>query len=193
LSSLEVPKLLEMPGLIYPVLTGMNEYKIFVIEGGRGSGKTQSIARIILYLCEVRCVRVICGREIQDSIEDSVFTVFSDLIDNYLLDFEVKKVGIRHRVTGSEIKFKGFREHGSVNIKGLEGADLVWVDESQSLSKVTLDVLMPTVRKDTSKLIFTMNRFTRDDAVMEYVGRDDCLHIRCNYYDNPNLLNLKIQ
>lgn len=183
--SLEVPKLLEMPGLMYPVLTEMNNYKFFVIEGGRGSGKTQSIARIILYLCETRRVRVFCGREVQDSIEDSVHAVFSDLIRNNNLAFDVKKVGISHLVTGSNIVFKGFREQGSDNIKGSEGVDVIWVDEAQSVSKVTLDKLIPTIRKNTSKIIFTMNRHTRDDAVIGLVGRDDVMHVRCNYYDNP--------
>lgn len=182
---LELPTILNIPPKLHPLITEFNNYKYFVIEGGRGSSKTQSIARLLLYIAEKRKVRIFCGREVQNTIEESVFTVLSDLIRDYTLAFDVKKVGITHLVTGSEFKFKGFREQGSVNIKGVEGASIVWVDEAQSVAKSTLDILIPTIRTENSKLIFTLNRFMRDDAVMELVGRPDCLHIKINYFDNP--------
>lgn len=182
---IELPTILNIPPKLHPLITDFNKYKYFVIEGGRGSAKTQSVARLLLYIAEKRKVRIFCGREVQNTIEESVFTVLSDLIRDYTLAFDVKKVGITHLVTGSEFKFKGFREQGSVNIKGVEGASIVWVDEAQSVTKPTLDILIPTIRTENSKLIFTLNRFMRDDAVMEVVGRPDCLHIKINYFDNP--------
>lgn len=183
---LELPEILNIPPKLYPLITDFNDYKYFVIEGGRGSSKTQTVARLLLYIAEKRKARMFCGREVQNTIEESVYTVLADLISGYKLAFDVKKTaGIRHLITDSEFKFKGFREQGAVNIKGVEGADIIWVDEAQSMTKPTLDVLIPTVRKNNSKIIFTMNRYLRSDAVMDLVGRPDCLHIKINYFENP--------
>ena len=186
LHNIELPKLLNMPPKMLPIITDFNKYKFFVIKGGRGSGKTQSVGRLISYLTDTRRLRVICGREIQDSVDESVYTVFTDLIENYSLSHKPMASEIRHD-NGSTIKFKGFRERGAINVKGMEGVDIVWIDEAQSISKMTLDYLVPTiVRKDTAKIFFTMNPLMRDDAVLEYfVGREDTLVIDMNYYDNP--------
>jgi len=182
----DLPEILKIPPKLLPILTEFNKYKYFVIEGGRGSAKTQSIARILTFIAEVRKVRIFCGREIQATIEESVYTVLLDLISNYDLAFTSTKKTITHLQSESTFKFKGFREQGAINIKGVEGADIIWVDEAQSLTKTTLDILIPTIRKQNSKVIFTMNRFMRDDAVIqELVGRDDCLHIKINYFENP--------
>ncbi len=190
---LEVPAILNIPEKLWPLLTDLSKYNYIIIEGGRGSAKTQSVARVLLYVGEKRKVRIVCGREIQDTIDESVFTVLTDLIKDYKLAYDPKKVGIKHYISKSEFKFKGFREEGAVNIKGMEGADIVWVDEAQTVTKPTLDILIPTVRKNRSKLIFTMNRYMRNDAVIEELaGRPDCLHIIINYIDNPHC-SLKIK
>ena len=190
----QLPEILLLPDKLLPLITEFNNYKFFVVEGGRGSGKTQSIARLILFLADQKTCRVICGREIQATLDDSVHATFSDLIRDYHLAFDVLKNGITHKRTESSIKFKGFRDQGSVNIKGLEGVDVVWVDEAQSVSKQTLDMLIPTIRKEECKIIFTLNRHTHDDPVMSYVNRDDCLHIKINYFENqycPNTLKIE--
>lgn len=185
---IEVPELLSLPRKLMPMVVGFNDYKYFLIEGGRGSGKTHGAARIVMAVADARSCRVVCGRETQNTIRDSVYTVFSDLIRDYeLTQYQVLGDEIRHRVNGSTFRFKGFREQGSVNLKGMEGIDIVWVDEAQAVTKHTLKELIPTIRKNTSKLIFTMNRHTREDAVVEFLsGRPDCLHIKINYDDNPH-------
>jgi phage terminase large subunit len=72
-----------------------------------------------------------------------------------------------------------------VNIKGLEGVDVLWVDEAQTITKETLDIIIPTMREQNCVVIFTMNRFLRGDPVYEFcVGRKDCLHIKINYDEN---------
>lgn len=182
----EIPEILNIPPKLFPILADFNKYKIFVIEGGRGSAKTQSIARILLYIAQERVVRIFCGREIQSTIEESVHAVLADLVKNHSLAYKVQKNYIQCYTTGSTFKFKGFREQGSVNLKGIEGADIVWVDEAQALTKPTLDVLLPTLRKDNCKYIFTLNRMFRDDAVMDLTTRDDCLHIHIDYFENPH-------
>jgi hypothetical protein len=181
------PELLTIPPKLQSLFTQFNDYKIFVIEGGRGSAKTHSIGRLLMYIAQERVVRVFCGREIQSTIEESVYTLFLDLIIKYQLAYRPTKAQIRHLGSGSTFRFKGFREQGSINIKGVEGADIVWIDEAQAITQPTLDVLIPTLRKDTPvKFIFTMNRLHRDDPVMELTKRADCLHIHIDYWENPH-------
>lgn len=181
------PELMCIPPKVQKLFHLFNQYKIIIIEGGRGSAKSHSIARILLYIMQERTVRLVCGREIQATIEESVYALFCDLISKYALAYRVLKNRIRHLVSGSVSSFKGFRERGAVNVKGIEGADIVWVDEAQALTKPTIDVLLPTLRKQDSpvKFIFTLNRLLREDAVMELADRDDCLVIHIDYFENP--------
>ncbi len=181
-----LPEILNIPPKLIPFILNFNNYSYFLLEGGRASGKTQSTARLLLYIMEMRHVRICCGREIQNSIEESVKTVFLDLIEKYNLDYDIKRDNLTNKKTGSKVFFKGFRERGSVNIKGLEGIDILWIDEAQSITKTTLDIIVPTIRKKNSVIIFTMNRYTRFDAVYNFcAGRKDCLHINICYFDNP--------
>lgn len=184
--SIKLPEILNIPPKLLPLLTKLGEYRFFLAEGGRGSAKTQSVARIVLYLCSQRKMRVVCGRETQNTIEESVYKVLADLIDKYNLDFKVLKNTIRCPSTDSEIIFKGFKEQGRANIKGMEGVDLLWIDEAEAISKNTLDIVIPTVRKPNSKIIFTMNRFVRDDPVYMFcTERENSLNIHIDYFENP--------
>lgn len=181
-----VPEALNIPPKLEAVIDNLSNYRYFLIEGGRGGGKTQGIARLISYICEKRRVRVVCGRETQNTIEESVYTVLSDIISQYDLNFSVLKDKISHRTTDSSIKFKGFREQGAVNIKGLEGVDILWVDEAQAITANTLKIILPTIRKQNSIVIWTMNRYLKSDPVFKAMkDREDCLHIHIDYDDNP--------
>lgn len=183
---LDGPELLSIPPKLLKLFTLFNKYKIIILEGGRGSAKSHSIARILLYIMQMRIVRIVCGREVQATIEESVYTLFTDFISKYSLAYRVIKTKIRCLTSGSTVGFKGFRERGAINIKGIEGADIVWVDEAQALTKPTLDAMLPTLRKDTPvKFIFTLNRLLREDAVMELAKREDCLVIHIDYFENP--------
>lgn len=192
---LELPPILNIPPKLYPLITEFEKYKYFVIDGGRGSGKSQSVCRFLLSIADMAGRRIVCGRETQNTIEESVYTILKDVIFGNDLYFEVQKNRIIHKENKAEFLFKGFREQGLVAIKGLEGTDILYVDEAQSITKPTLDVIIPTIRKDTSKIIFTMNRYLRNDAVFEQlVGRKDCLHININYDENPHCpLTLKAE
>ena len=186
MKSLKLPEILNIPPKLFPFIYDFNKYCYFLLEGGRASGKTQSVARFLLYIMEVRHVRICCGREIQNSINESVRTVFLDLIEKYKLNYEITRDYLINKQTRSKMFFKGFREQGRVNIKGLEGVDILWIDEAQSIAKTTLDVIVPTIRKKNSVIIFTMNRYTRFDSVYNFCSkRSDCLHININYFDNP--------
>lgn len=183
----KLPEILRLPPKLMPIIAELNNYRYFLIEGGRGSGKTHAVARFICYLGEHYKLRVVCGREVQNKIEESVHAVLKDLVTRYNLAYRVLESEIRHLTSGSEIGFRGFKDvGGKTNVRGMEGVDIIWPDEAQQLSKRTLDDMIPTVRKDNAKFFFTMNRFMRDDPVYEFcVGRPDCLHIKINYFDNP--------
>lgn len=182
----ELPEILNLPPKLLPFVTNLGKYRYYLAEGGRGSGKSQAFGRIILYICEKRKVRVCCGRETQNSIEESVYRLMVDLIKRYELNFDITASKIIHRLTGSEIIFKGFREQGVENTKGMEGFDIVWVDEAQTLTKRTIDVVIPTIRKENSVIWFSMNRFIRSDPAYEFCqNRPNCLHIHIDYFDNP--------
>lgn len=169
-----------------PIITEFNNYRYFLIEGGRGGGKSQAIGRLLLYLAEKKNLRIVCGREIQKSIAESVYSLLADLVLKFKLYFEVQANKISHKGTGTDINFRGFREQGAFNIQGMEGIDIVWIDESQAITKETLDVLIPTIRKDNAKIFFTMNRHVHNDPVYSaFIGRKDCLHININFNDNP--------
>lgn len=183
---IRLPQILNIPPKLYPLIFDFNKYPLFYIEGGRGSAKTQSVGRVILWICEQRKVRVCCGRVIKDSVKESVQTLFKELIEEYNLDFEVTESRIVHRKTGSVIFFKGFREQEIVNAKGLQGVDILWIDEAETVTKRSVDVIVPTIRKPNSVIIFTMNRYVKSDAVHEYCTKhSNCLHIHINYFENP--------
>ncbi len=186
MSSLVLPKILDIPDKLEPITTELDNYRYFLIEGGRGGGKSQSVARLFLYLTEKHNVRVICGREVQNSISESVYSLMVDLIHQYHLGFTIQATKIISNITKSEINFRGFREQGRFSIQGIEGVTLFWIDEAQAITKQTLDVLIPTIRKDKAKIFFTMNRHIRADPVFsKFAKRDDCLHIHINYNENP--------
>lgn len=185
-SACVLPAMLNLPPKILPVLFNLNKYSLFLIEGGRGSGKTHSIGRIILYVGEKRKVRVCVGRVIKDSVKQSVLELFKNLIEQYNLDWDISENQIVHRKTGSVIFFKGFREQEIVNIKGLEGVDILWIDEAETVTKRAVDVIVPTIRKPNSIIIFTMNRYVKSDAVYQYcTSRSNCFHVHINYFENP--------
>lgn len=183
---LELPEILNIPEKLLPFILELGKYRYYLAEGGRGSGKSQAFARIILYIAEKKKVRICCGRETQNSIEESVYRLLVDLIKRYELNFSITNSKITHNETGSEIIFRGFREQGVENTKGMEGFDIVWVDEAQTLSKRTIDVVVPTIRKPNSVIWFTMNRFVRNDPAYEFcMSRNNCLHVHIDYFDNP--------
>jgi phage terminase large subunit len=117
MSALTVPDFLMIPPKLIPIINEFNNYRYFLLEGGRGGGKTQAVARLLLYLAENKELRIVCGREVQNTIEESVYTVFRDLIHKYELNFNVLSTRIDHKRLQTTIKFKGFREQGLVNIK----------------------------------------------------------------------------
>lgn len=146
-----------------------SDLRHIVLYGGRASGKSTSVALSLLILGMNKKLRILCTREVQNSIADSVHKLLSDLIFKYKLNtWEVQKDIIRNKQTGSEIFFKGLHNN-SQSIKSIEGIDIVWVEEAQSVSADSINTLVPTIRKAGSRLIWTFNRLTENDPVWELI------------------------
>lgn len=146
------------------------EWRYIIFYGGRGSLKSHSVARSLLIRGRQSKLRILCTRELQKSIKDSVHKLLSDLINEYeFTDYEVLKDTITNTVTGTEILFTGIRNNTN-EIKSMEGIDICWVEEAQSITEASLDILTPTIRKEGSQIIFTFNRLTELDPVyVKYV------------------------
>jgi phage terminase large subunit len=139
--------------------------RYLAIHGGRGGGKSRSIATALVLRAARSPLRILCAREIQKSIKDSV---------KRLLDDEIERCGLRSFFvsTDTEIRgangalflFAGLRSNVD-SIKSLEGVDVAWVEEAQSVSQSSLDVLIPTIRKPNSQIIFSWNPSQSTDPV----------------------------
>ena len=172
----------------YEPLLHPKSYK--VLYGGRGGGKSWAVARVLLGVAYAKPLRVLCCREIQESIAESVKKLLDDEISRLGLGwfYRSTKTAI-YGLNGTEIIFGGLR-YNYESIKSMEGIDLVWVEEAQTISRESLDTLVPTIRKTGSEIWFTLNPRKKDDPVYaDYVltDRPDTVKIRVNYYDNPNL------
>jgi PBSX family phage terminase large subunit len=154
------------------------------VYGGRFSLKSHTVARFLLIRARERKTRVACFREFQSSIAESSHQLLADLINLYgLKDFEVTNNSIINKYNGSDFIFKGLYLNEQ-SIKSIEGIDLAWVEEAQTVSKKSLEILTPTIRKEKSKIIYTYNRLLEDDPVHQRLiieGRPDTLIINVNY------------
>lgn len=154
------------------------------IYGGRYSLKSHTVARALLIIARQRKTRVACFREFQNSIADSSHQLLSDLIKQYeLADFKVTEKGIINTINGSDFLFKGLH-HNEQSVKSTEGIDIAWIEEAQTVSNSSIEVLTPTVRKPGSKLIYTYNRLLEEDPVHKRLvleGRPNTLIINVNY------------
>lgn len=158
------------------------------VHGGRGSGKSHFCAEYVIAKA-IAGARIACIREVQNSIKDSVKQLITDKILGHGLEgaFEILEQEIRGP-RGSLIVFKGMQSYNAANIKSLEGFDLAWVEEAQTLSQHSLDLLRPTFRKEGSQLLFAWNPRYKTDAVDKFFrsgSRDDMICVQANWNDNP--------
>lgn len=147
------------------------QWRNLLYYGGRGSTKSHSVARALILRARKEQKRILCTREFQNSIDDSSMQLLKDIIELYgFNDFAYTNTSIINKMTGSNFIFKGLRKGTSQSVKSLEGVDIAWVEEAQTITEDSLEVLAPTVRKKGSQLIFTFNRFTELDPVyVKYV------------------------
>lgn len=140
-------------------------YRNIVYYGGRSGGKSRAVAESLIIRGQTETLRILCTREVQNTIRDSVHKLLKDLIEKYdITDYTVYKDSIVNERTGTEFIFRGLK-HNINEIKSTEGIDICWVEEAQSISEDSLKVLTPTIRKPGSQIIFTFNRFNELDPV----------------------------
>lgn len=157
--------------------------------GGRGGAKSHFFAEQVIIACLTKTVRVVCIREIQNTIKDSVKQLLADKIAKFGLQhqFNVLDTEIRGP-NNSFIVFKGMQSYNAMNIKSLEGFDIAWVEEAQTLSQNSLDLLRPTIRKDGSEIWFSWNPQYKTDPVDKFFRKNpppDAISVSVNWPDNP--------
>ena len=172
---------------IIPKLNVLREHhRFYLIHGGRGSGKSTSVAKLLLQKMTDNPHTLLCTREIQNSLAESSYQMLVDMIEyQQLKGWTVQKERIFHE-NGSKIIFHGLRDKTAANsLKSVVNISLVWVEEAQALSKESLSLLLPTIRVDGAEFYFTYNPETPDDAVETIKTRKDVLDVEVNFYDNP--------
>lgn len=161
-------------------------------HGGRGSGKSHFFAEMLIeeHIMDPNR-RTVCVREVQKSLAQSVKRLLEDKIKKLGVEsaFVIQESMIKSAHGSGIIIFQGMQNHTSDSIKSLEGYDCAWVEEAQSLSQRSLDLLRPTIRKEGSQLWFTWNPSAATDPVDALLRGDkpppDATVVEVNYQDNP--------
>lgn len=165
-----------------------------VLYGGRGGGKSWAIAVILLTIGMNRPIRVLCARELQVSIADSVHKLLSDIVTKHegmaaFYDIQNKFIYGRN---GTEFAFKGLK-HNANEIKSYEGVDYCWVEEAQAVSDKSWEILIPTVRKDNSEIWICFNpKNATDPTWQRFVLKqdEDVILRKVSWQDNPFFPNV---
>lgn len=158
--------------------------------GGRGSGKSWFFAEWIIERCVMQKTDIVCVREVQKSLKQSVKKLIENKIEElgigHLFEIQTAEIKCPH---GGVIIFAGMQNHTADSIKSLEGFDIAWVEEAQSISQFSLDLLRPTIRKPGSQMLFSWNpRFDTDPIEGLLRGPNappDSIVVEVNYLDNP--------
>lgn len=158
--------------------------------GGRGSGKSHHFAEALIERSVMQKTDAVCVREIQQTLAQSVKKLLEVKIQQLGVSdqFDVRLTEIRS-AKGGLIIFQGMQNHTADSIKSLEGYDIAWVEEAQSLSQRSLDLLRPTIRKPGSELWFSWNPNFETDPVDALLRGEnpppDAVVVKANYRDNP--------
>ena len=159
-----------------------------IARGGRGSGKSHSIARILVARGYQRRQRWLCCREVQKSIKESSLRLIADQIEMMGLAgaFDVQRDVIRGP-HGTEFLFAGLQDHTVDSIKSYEGLDGAWVEEAHTVTERSANILIPTVRGAGSEIFWSYNPTNEDDYIHEVAERPDkdVLVVDINWRDNP--------
>lgn len=168
------------------VLFEKSRYK--VLYGGRGGAKSWGVARALLILAAKDPLRILCAREFQTSLKDSVHKLLCDQIQALGLEtfYDVTQATIRAK-NGSEFNFVGLKNNVA-NVKSYEGVDICWVEEAQTVSRSSWNTLIPTIRKEGSEIWITFNpELETDETYQRFVvhAPDNAIVRKINWNDNP--------
>jgi phage terminase large subunit len=161
-------------------------YKVYY--GGRGGAKSHNIARTLIVKGMEKPLRIVCAREIQKSIKDSVHRLLADLIRQYNLTsfYEIQETIIKGK-NGTEFIFRGLK-HNTTDLKSLEGADICWIEEAENVSHNSYELLIPTIRKDGSEIWVSFNpKNPNDPTYVRFIKNadQDTLVKKVSWRDNP--------
>ena len=186
---------IEYPGILHKLNPALYSKRHKIAWGGRGSGKSQTFATWAA-LVAMQGRKVLCAREFQNSTADSVYSLIIEMIYRYKLNgFDIQATEINH-VSGGEIKFKGLARNPH-SIKSMHGFNVVWVEEAQIISELSLELLLPTIRESKSEIWMTANPQSSEDAFSRrfvtpferdmnagIYEDDDYTVVKINYSDN---------
>lgn len=178
---------IKTPRWVLPIITSEHRYK--GAKGGRASGKSHFFAEAIIerHIQDANS-RTVCIREVQRSLKFSAKQLLEDKIKALNVEhmFEVMGTEIHNKQGRGIIIFQGMQDHTAESIKSLEGFDIAWCEEAQSLSKRSIELLDPTLRKDGSELWFSWNPRNETDAVEQlFTNNKQAKVVHVNYLDNP--------
>lgn len=163
--------------------------RLKVVWGGRGGGKSQNIARILLIMGMQQKLRVLCTREIQKSIKESVHHGLAEQVQQIGAGsfYDVLDTEIRGR-NGTEFIFTGLAAHTVESLKSYDGINICWVEEGQTVSRRSWDILTPTIRAEGSEIWVSLNpELDTDETWVRFVAAPPpyATVIQINYNDNP--------
>jgi len=159
-----------------------------VLYGGRGAGKSHSVAKALLVKGAMITLRILCAREFQTSIRDSVHKLLCDQIEILGLStfYEITQNSIRGK-NGTEFAFVGLKNN-IANVKSFEGIDICWVEEAQTVSRMSWNILIPTIRKEDSEIWITFNpELETDETYQRFIvnAPENSVVAKVNWSDNP--------
>lgn len=179
---------------LIPLIVTPKRIKIAV--GGRGASKSIAFADCFVKYCEDG-ERLCCAREFQNSIDDSVHSLIKSRIDSLGAACKPTATSIVSQ-KGGEIFYRGLARNPE-SLKSMYGVKRIWVEEAQTLSEKTLDLLEPTIRESGSELWFSLNRGSSKDPFAKrmlnkyekhlqrhgFYEDENCLIVQINWWDNP--------
>lgn len=160
-----------------------------MLYGGRGGAKSWGVARALLIEGCQRSLRILCAREIQKTIADSVHRLLTDQIValGLLGQYHWNDTKVWHD-NGTEFIFAGLRDQDAAKIKSYEGVDRVWCEEAHAITKKSWNILIPTIRKEGSEIWVTFNpELDTDETWKRFVENPppDAVVVKLTYRDNP--------
>lgn len=176
-----MPKM-QIPSKLKPLVTKKKRFKIII--GGRGGAKSMTVSDIMLMKAQTESAKVLCLREFQASIDDSVFSVLSSEIERLeITGYEIQQNRILHNGEDA-FKFAGMARNPE-SIKSKHGFKYAWIEEAQTVSDRSLKLLTPTIREDDSEIWMTANpRFSADPFSMRFIKPFEKELIRDGYYED---------
>jgi phage terminase large subunit len=181
---------IDVPQKIIPLfqqLHSKDKYRYNILKGGRGGGKSWGVALFLILKSLQQKSIVLCTREVQRTIKDSVHRLLSDTIYRLKLEsqFEIQRDKITCLKTESVFIFTGLQN--PAGIKSIEGITDCWIEEAAKVSLESWKFLIPTIRVEGSSFYIVFNQDEEDDPVNQFIDdpRPGTLIIDINYYDNP--------